>query len=141
MRRGPGWWMDLDGKWRPPEEWPENTPPLPGWVIGEDGTWSAPDLPEPTVPSTDPPAPEIVVVTPEATPIPVARPRTPTTPTPPDDEADTYALTFAAPSATLPDPEVRARQRTGRMALWAAVLSAITAAMIAAGLVFLLTLV
>ncbi len=34
--------MDLDGKWNPPEVWPEADPPLPGWLRGEDGRWHAP---------------------------------------------------------------------------------------------------
>lgn len=41
-RRGPGWWMDRDGGWNPPELWPETTPPLPGWVRNENGRWEAP---------------------------------------------------------------------------------------------------
>ena len=41
-RRGPGWWMDLEGVWNPPELWPESTPPLDGWVRGDDGRWSPP---------------------------------------------------------------------------------------------------
>lgn len=41
-RRGPGWWMDLDGDWNPPEEWPESTPPLPGWTQTGDGRWEPP---------------------------------------------------------------------------------------------------
>lgn len=46
-RKGPGWWMALDGGWNPPELWPESTPPLPGWVRGADGRWSAPAEPAP----------------------------------------------------------------------------------------------
>ena len=42
IRQGPGWWMDLEGMWNPPETWPESSPPLPGWVRGPDGKWSAP---------------------------------------------------------------------------------------------------
>jgi len=34
--------MDSDGTWRPPHEWPEDTPPLPGWTRDEGGVWSAP---------------------------------------------------------------------------------------------------
>ncbi len=43
-RGGPGWWMDLDGAWRSPSEWPEDTPPLDGWQRASDGTWHAPTL-------------------------------------------------------------------------------------------------
>ncbi len=42
LRRGPGWWMDLEGQWNPPEEWPESSPPLPGWIRGTDGLWTEP---------------------------------------------------------------------------------------------------
>ena len=42
VRRGSGWWMDLDGAWNPPELWPESTPPLPGWSRAADGSWVAP---------------------------------------------------------------------------------------------------
>lgn len=43
-RQGPGWWMDPDGGWNPPENWPEATPPLPGWIRGTNGLWSAPEM-------------------------------------------------------------------------------------------------
>ena len=42
VRQGPGWWMDSDGSWNPPETWPESTPPLPGWVRSTNGLWSKP---------------------------------------------------------------------------------------------------
>ncbi len=42
-REGPGWWMDSEGGWNPPETWPEATPPLPGWVRNANGEWLAPD--------------------------------------------------------------------------------------------------
>lgn len=38
-RAGLGWWMDADGTWCPPEEWPEDTPPLDGWIRAENGRW------------------------------------------------------------------------------------------------------
>jgi hypothetical protein len=41
-RRGAGWWMDLDGEWRAPEEWPQDYPPLDGWVRSQDGSWRSP---------------------------------------------------------------------------------------------------
>lgn len=41
-RGGKGWWMDLDGVWRAPQEWPEDTPPLDGWVRDNHGQWHAP---------------------------------------------------------------------------------------------------
>lgn len=43
VRRGPGWWMDLEGGWNPPETWPEPTPPLPGWIRTVHGHWAPPD--------------------------------------------------------------------------------------------------
>jgi hypothetical protein len=42
-RRGAGWWMDLDGEWRAPEEWPQDNPPLEGWIRNQNGSWRAPD--------------------------------------------------------------------------------------------------
>jgi len=35
--------MDLDGSWKPPESWPESSPPLPGWTRAVDGSWQAPN--------------------------------------------------------------------------------------------------
>ena len=51
LRGGAGWWMDLDGVWRPPEQWPEDTPPLDGWERGVDGRWCPPLLEEVVDPS------------------------------------------------------------------------------------------
>lgn len=42
-RDGPGWWMDTDGQWRPPTEWPEDYPPIMGWNRLADGSWAAPE--------------------------------------------------------------------------------------------------
>ena len=42
QRRGPGWWMDGEGVWREPADWPGDSPPISGWVKGEDEKWSAP---------------------------------------------------------------------------------------------------
>ncbi len=36
--------MDLDGSWKPPEVWPESSPPLPGWVRTGNGQWQAPEF-------------------------------------------------------------------------------------------------
>lgn len=48
-RMGPGWWMDVHGTWRSPEQWPEDYPPLPGWVRNSDGGWLPPrEAPGPT---------------------------------------------------------------------------------------------
>ncbi len=41
-RGGPGWWMDLDGVWRGPEEWPEDYPPIDGWVLNDLDQWCSP---------------------------------------------------------------------------------------------------
>lgn len=38
--------MDPNGQWKPPEAWPESSPPLPGWRRAEDGSW-APPIPAP----------------------------------------------------------------------------------------------
>ena len=44
MRGGPGWWLDPDGVWRSPEDWPEDTPPIDGWVRQTNGVWKAPKV-------------------------------------------------------------------------------------------------
>jgi hypothetical protein len=41
-RGGPGWWLDLDGTWRAPTEWPEDSPPIEGWTRASDGRWKPP---------------------------------------------------------------------------------------------------
>lgn len=38
--------MTPDGRWNPPELWPESTPPLPGWERGADGRWFDPNKSE-----------------------------------------------------------------------------------------------
>ncbi|MFT7475935.1 MAG: hypothetical protein ACI81L_002881 [Verrucomicrobiales bacterium] len=42
QRGGPGWWLDLDGTWRAPTEWPEDSPPIEGWTRESDGGWKPP---------------------------------------------------------------------------------------------------
>ncbi len=50
-RSGPGWWMDEAGAWQPPEQWPEDTPPIEGWT-GVAGAWTPPAEPVDTGPAT-----------------------------------------------------------------------------------------
>jgi len=57
-RRGAGWWMDLDGEWRTPEEWPQDYPPLDDWVRNQDGSWHAPT---PVVAAAEDPASAVLV--------------------------------------------------------------------------------
>ncbi|NNC79434.1 MAG: hypothetical protein HKN94_04700 [Acidimicrobiales bacterium] len=57
LRRGPGWWMDREGVWNPPELWPESAPPLPGWTRNVDGRWMEP------MPLRPPPIPTDAAVT------------------------------------------------------------------------------
>ena len=48
QRGGPGWWMDREGAWRSPADWPEDTPPLDGWHRDpETGKWHPPAGSEP----------------------------------------------------------------------------------------------
>lgn len=62
-RRGPGWWMDPEGTWKSPREWPENTPPLPGWVRLDDDRWVPPEeAPEPLTDIAPPPVPGLRAV-------------------------------------------------------------------------------
>lgn len=42
-RGGVGWWMDQEGRWRSPEDWPGNEPPVDGWLRSESGAWCPPD--------------------------------------------------------------------------------------------------
>ncbi len=39
--------MDDKGEWRPPQEWPEDDPPIPGWTRQDSGRWAAPVVVEP----------------------------------------------------------------------------------------------
>ncbi len=130
--------MDIDGRWRPPEEWPENTPPLPGWSLDDTGCWSPPDEPEadPAQADDDPEAPD---PNPQRGWHRIAPPGSVTE----DDDRPAFELGFAAPAAqvAIPDVETRRAIRTGKHATVAAVLAAVTATMIAAGLIFLLSLV
>lgn len=167
LRRGPGWWMDLDGQWNPPEEWPEANPPLPGWVRGSDGRWFDPEadvrpnldtnsvgLSEPDAPPKQRPVPETTTlpsfdslsapkVTPPAAPQAQLVPQViadrrmidrQSNPTPAQS-----ALSFSEATAdlALAQSEAIRRRREGTMAAFVA---AITASMLAAGLVLLLLL-
>ena len=59
-RQGPGWWMDPAGGWKPPEQWPESTPPIPGWVRSSNGLWSEPHAVTPA-PVADPSMLKVVI--------------------------------------------------------------------------------
>jgi len=85
--------MDLDGDWKPPEQWPESSPPLPGWIRKSDGLWMAPTAPEvnPTS-STRPPIVEAPRVS-----------GTANSPTPPSFEATKRPARDAKPAAK-PNP-------------------------------------
>lgn len=165
LRRGPGWWMDLDGQWNPPEEWPEATPPLPGWVRDADGFWTEPpeldECADPEAPPPEPtgrPIPE-VTLPPEVSIPSIQSLDTPTDTDPPTSDVTHYqlladitpppipnkqaptprqsALTFSEATATLSFDDDR---RSRRRAASAALLAAVTASMVAAGLVLLLLL-
>jgi hypothetical protein len=160
LRRGPGWWMDLEGQWNPPEEWPESNPPLPGWVRDPDGSWCEPAISDADL---EPPLYETDSVAAGLTGRPIPELKTPTT-IPPlhslNDEPNatlTYpgniehprhrrvaratssaVLSFSEATADLAvfDDDVRLRRR----AITGALLAAVTASMLAAGLVLLLLL-
>lgn len=42
QRGGVGWWMDLEGQWRPPSEWPHDSAPVEGWERDASGSWAPP---------------------------------------------------------------------------------------------------
>ena len=140
MRRGPGWWLDPEGEWKPPEQWPESTPPLPGWTRNADGLWSNEAMNELDTPAEEDLAidsPSIsddapVTETPRIDDAPVAE-------TPPKSEASaglgltysTDAVTGIVESSTGPLPE---------RAIRAAVAAAVIAAMLGTGIVLLILL-
>lgn len=166
LRRGPGWWMDLDGQWKPPEEWPESSPPLPGWIRDADGRWCEPAPSDSEMVDTDEsvplgrPIPEVSMppevpvpniptldslanppLEPPAVPrisVPTTRTRPPGT-NPGDGPASAQSsLTFSESAASAPVFDSDLRER--REAASAALLAAVTASMVAAGLVLLLLL-
>lgn len=158
LRRGPGWWMDLEGQWNPPEEWPEATPPLPGWTRSNDGLWSQPsfvrdlhddsnhstavapkqsttkrpvlDIGSSSIPSLDSLKDNAEVQTVPERRIADDRRAGPT-------KAESV-LTFGDAIAHVPLADDRHRVR--RQAVMSATLAAVTASMLAAGLVLLLLL-
>ncbi len=149
--------MDLEGQWNPPEEWPEASPPLPGWKRDDDGLWMEPsvvddhheesdgsttddptqseatrpvlDLGVSSIPSLDSLKDDAVVqLVPERR---VADDRR-TQPTTAES-----VLTFSEATANFTTiDDIRDR----RQAIMAASLAAVTASMLAAGLVLLLLL-
>ena len=160
MRRGPGWWMDVDGQWQPPEKWPESSPPLPGWLRTSDGTWSAPiqspapaDDPSLTA-SQDPPVAEPPRVT-TARPAPTAPvPQVPPTPVEPDRAVSIQKVPDAKPTEPVAEPRIGLSYATqveqfdvetadydrNRRAFVAAVTAAVIAGMVGAGIVLLILL-
>lgn len=161
LRRGPGWWMDLEGQWNPPEEWPESNPPLPGWVRDPDGLWTEPIISEADLESeldepdsiaandlTVRPIPDIAT-TPTIPPLDSLREGSTDRPSDLADEkhavhrrfspsVSSAGLSFSESTVDLSvfDEDTRLR----RHALTASLLAAVTASMLAAGLVLLLLL-
>ena len=43
-RGGVGWWMDEEGRWRAPADWPGQDAPVDGWTRSDDGTWRPPPV-------------------------------------------------------------------------------------------------
>lgn len=140
LRRGPGWWMDPDGNWNPPEAWPESTPPLPDWVRDENGRWHAPDVPAPAaleaVPDLEEPEPAPTVDPAPTSASPVQPVRTPPAAPglPPRSAA---SLGYAAYTKFDPE-EIEPEGVSLKRALFAAVGFGATAGMIAAGITVLL---
>lgn len=142
LRRGPGWWMDLNGQWNPPESWPESSPPLPGWTRDASGKWSEPAS---TDALADHGGPELV--TPATRPVPESAPTIPPLPNiaqavAPEfewAELPTEPMLGFADAQAEPRPD-DAADRSRKRATNAAILAAVTAVMIAAGVVVLLAL-
>ncbi len=135
MRRGPGWWMDLDGQWKPPQEWPESTPPLPGWTRNADGLWSNESLQsiesaKPQAPQPDDSAPGATVANGEAIDLPAHG-------TAANDRVGlTYSTDFVASTHNINEVEHAFPHR----ALTAAIAAAVIAVMLGAGIVLLILL-
>ncbi len=126
VRRGPGWWMDLEGDWNPPETWPDDSPPLPGWRRNGEGRWEPPASADGSLrEGTDDDAAEVVgLAAPDPEP---ARPR--------------VNLTYADRSAAPSTPAVSSyRGPSIWSAIQAAVIAAVVAAMIAVGSIVLISL-
>ena len=156
LRRGPGWWMDLDGSWKPPQDWPEATPPLPGWTRDASGAWGptvigvevdAENAPAATEVSDDRiidqarPIPDLANIT-HSREVPslstLADPTLEATAgkTPVTASQRPTSLTYSEAKFEAP-PEVD-EQRAIRRALLAALVAAVTCSMLAAGLIVLL---
>ena len=145
LRRGPGWWMDLEGQWNSPESWPESSPPLPGWTRGTDGLWHAPASAtgETLMPTPDEFAVLEGMAQRRTQPIPdVRRSRLLELPEIHEPQhvssSSPQPLSFSETEAVV-QPEVDLRRAQSR-AIAACAIAAATATMIAAGLIVLLTL-
>jgi len=135
--------MDLDGQWNPPESWPESSPPLSGWTRDSAGVWRAPttaqldDTLEGAAVPTARPVPEGSTASEDARAIPplptISEPEA--SPLLPSAKAES-SLRFAAAQAA-PRPDEAAEQMM-RRAMNAAIIAAVTATMLAAGIVVLL---
>jgi hypothetical protein len=151
LRRGPGWWMDLDGSWKPPQDWPEATPPLPGWTRDSQGTWGPTmigkeveaEIFAATTITADPvrPIPDVANIT-HSTEVPslstLGDPIATTTihAAPASTTLRAAPLTYSEAKFEAP-PEADV-QRAFRRALMAAFVAAVTCSMLAAGLIVLL---
>ena len=119
VRRGPGWWMDLEGGWNPPDTWPDASPPLPGWTQSDDGQWVSPTAAELAPNDADSAIAEVADSTE------VERPR--------------LGLTYAERTSGAPVTP-RLHHPSLRSAVMAAIAAAVIAAMIATGLIVLASL-
>ena len=139
LRRGPGWWMDLDGSWQPPESWPESSPPLPGWLRAPDGSWYSPEQADDGAALDN--AVEEPVVSPQR-PIPETDSESATpkleavTPSPAPREPVAATLQFSGMEAVL-HPTMDDRTGINR-AIRAGIIAAVLATMIGIGLALLL---
>jgi hypothetical protein len=153
LRRGPGWWMDLDGSWKPPQDWPEASPPLPGWTRDSQGTWGPTAIGVDVVaqmtaamttiaddPMTNPvrPIPDLANIT-CSTEVPSSlaegTPKPTIDPPPAATTLRPTSLTFSEAKFEVPEVD---EQRAIQRALMAALAAAVTSSMLAAGLIVLL---
>ena len=128
--------MGLDGEWKPPQDWPESTPPLPGWVRGPDGRWTdAPVVDDITVVDSED---DITVVDDDIEVIDDGRAAQDDVP-PTKPKSPGLGLTYSTEPVAVP----MANDADGRMprrALIAAVSAAVIAVMLGTGIVLLILL-
>lgn len=133
--------MDLDGAWKPPQEWPESTPPLPGWRRNADGLWTNEEIQEIRTEDSAPTV-DIDLTQTEAQPEQIegssideieAVLQT-------EDVEHALGLSYATDAVATPSEVLAQDALVNRSALIAAITAAVVASMLGAGIVLLILL-